>query len=176
MNFKHGMIATPEYRVWSGILTRCTNANDSHFPRYGGRGITICGRWLEFSNFYADMGPRPSAAHSIDRFPDNDGNYEPNNCRWATMKEQSNNRCSNRRIEFNGEALTIAGWADRAGLSRSLIRHRLAAGWSVADALQALPGSTDKGITLRSFYAKLTAEELSAKSRRGWATRRSAAK
>ena len=82
----------PEYRIWSGILARCNNSAVKSYPRYGGRGIQVCDRWSEdFRNFYDDMGPRPSDRHSIDRI-DNDGNYEPSNCRWATPDVQAKNK------------------------------------------------------------------------------------
>src|SRR5215210_7372804 len=88
---KHGLRYTPEYKVWNNMHTRCRNPKFRYFKDYGGRGITVCERWKRLENFYADMGPRPTPTHSIDRI-DVNGNYEPSNCRWATPTQQVLNR------------------------------------------------------------------------------------
>jgi hypothetical protein len=87
----HGMTNSLEYKNWEGMIQRCTNPKATKYRLYGGRGIKVCDRWRTFENFYADMGSRPSKRHSIDRYPNKDGDYEPNNCRWATPKEQAAN-------------------------------------------------------------------------------------
>ena len=88
---KHGMFGTYIYRIWSEMIQRCGNPNNQHWGHYGGRGIKVCDEWKDFRSFYRDMGDRPSPKHSIDRV-DNDGNYEPSNCRWATKSEQNRNQ------------------------------------------------------------------------------------
>lgn len=91
-NTKHNMYYSPEYSIWNAMKQRCSNPNHVHYKRYGGRGICICDKWNE--SFYEDMGPRPDPKMSIDRI-DNDGNYEPSNCRWTTITEQNRNQTSN---------------------------------------------------------------------------------
>ncbi len=102
----HGLGGTPEHKSWANMIQRCTNPSVERYPRYGGRGITVCQRWREFVNFLADMGPRPSTGHSIER-DDTNGNYEPSNCRWATAKEQAQNKTNNVRVVLRGEPMIL---------------------------------------------------------------------
>ena len=134
----HGHSATTEYRIWSQMRGRCANPRGARWSSYGGRGITVCARWHEsFENFLADMGPRP-AGTTLDR-KDNDGNYEPGNCRWATRIEQQNNMRSNRIVVVSGERMTLAEACRRAGLDSSLVGGRLHRGESIAKALRPAP-------------------------------------
>ena len=121
---KHGMTNTPEYSAWSDIKTRCHNSNRPEYPRYGGRGIKVCDRWLEsFDVFLADMGPRLSNQHSIDRI-NNNGNYEPGNCRWATNKEQVRNRRNTVKITIDGNCKSLAEWCEEYNCSLAAARYR----------------------------------------------------
>jgi hypothetical protein len=131
---RHGMSNSPEHKVWMGMNERCINPNSKFFFRYGGRGITICDRWRVFENFYADMGQRP-VGMTLDR-ENNDGNYEPSNCRWATQVEQMNNTCSNVRITIAGETKTLSQWSRAYGVDKDLASQRiLRDGWSPEDAV-----------------------------------------
>lgn len=122
----------PEYVVWERMRSRCENRSDKYFHHYGGRGISVCARWQLFDNFIADMGPRPSNRHSIDRYPNNDGNYEPGNCRWATAKMQQRNKRNNHYITFQGKVLCLQEWSEVTGIPRSALRTRIRDGWSTA--------------------------------------------
>jgi len=130
----HGMKNTPEYNIWTQMHQRCANTNRQEFYRYGGRGIKVCWRWHKFENFYADMGPRPSAGLTIERI-DNHGNYEPNNCRWATPKEQARNRRSNHFIPTPWGQITLAEAAEKSGVNQYKLRKRINMGWSYERAL-----------------------------------------
>lgn len=125
------------------MIQRCNDAGHHAYPDYGGRGIKVCDRWLTFENFLADMGLPPQKGLTLDRFPDNDGNYEPGNVRWATKKEQANNRRSSRILAFDGESMTIAQWEDRQGFRRGLINTRLQDGWTVERAITQKPRFDD---------------------------------
>jgi len=124
---------TREYRSWSHMKARCFCSTDHDFHHYGGRGITVCERWLDFRNFLEDMGPCP-AKFTIERI-DNDGNYDPSNCRWASRLDQGNNRRTNRNLTFNGESKSVSEWCRELGLNLSRIKSRLHLGWTTERAL-----------------------------------------
>ena len=120
----HGMIHTPEYKTWHGIITRCTNEKCISYKYYGGRGITVCDKWREsFVNFYNDMGKKPDGKYSIDRIDVNKGYYKEN-CRWATVEQQANNMRSNVFVEYKGKRLTLAQLSREIGISPAVIYCR----------------------------------------------------
>ena len=138
---------TPTYICWGHISQRCINPKMKDFHKYGGRGITVCERWQKFENFLADMGERPGPEYSIDRI-DNNGNYEPGNCRWATKMEQAKNTRQNRWLEYGGVRLHFADWARRLHINQSSLHRRIKA-WGVERALAAPRGKT--GLKSQSY-------------------------
>lgn len=123
-NYVHGMSNTKTWKCWANMKARCSNPNETGYENYGGRGITVCDRWLEsFKNFLEDMGEKPKGL-SIER-EDNNGNYEPGNCSWGTPQRQSRNRRSNRIIEHDGLSGTLTDWAEHIGVSVAVLSHRL---------------------------------------------------
>lgn len=120
---------TPTFLTWTGMLVRCQNPNTQNFKDYGGRGITVCKRWLKFENFLADMGEKPEGL-TLDR-KENDKGYFKENCRWATMEEQSNNRRSNHHLTFNRKTQTVSQWAKELGFKNDTLYDRLRIGWTV---------------------------------------------
>ena len=121
-----------EYQIWKLMRLRCENASDKAFDRYGGRGIKVCERWRNsFSDFLADMGRRPSPQHTLDRI-NNDGDYEPSNCRWATWGQQQNNKRSNRIIAYKGETRTLTEWAALLNMPVTTLLNRIERlGWPI---------------------------------------------
>jgi len=125
-----------EYLTWLGMKKRCYKETNKSFKRYGARGIKVCDRWLNkdgYKNFLEDMGRRPEGL-SLDR-TDNDKGYSPSNCRWATAKQQANNRSSNVLLEVDGKVLSISQWADTVGTTRQIIGARLRKNWDVRKAI-----------------------------------------
>lgn len=124
---KHGDSRTPEYGAWKAMVRRCTEPSCENFHLYGGRGIAVCDRWATYENFRADMGQRPSRRHSLDR-RDNQKGYCPQNCRWATAKQQAINRRSTRLVRFDGREQCMLDWARELGVPFPTIQWRVAHG------------------------------------------------
>lgn len=129
----HGMTETPTHKTWGSMLQRCTNPNDHAYPGYGGRGIKVCKRWRKFENFLKDMGLQPEGL-TIDRI-DNNGDYEPGNCRWATWREQGGNRRTNRWLSYGSEKMILEDWARKLGTSHQAINHHLKQGRTMDDVI-----------------------------------------
>ena len=122
---------SPTYVSWRAMMQRCRCPSHVAYPRYGGRGITVCERWLSFPNFLADMGERPDGL-TLDRIKNHKG-YEPGNCRWVTSKAQASNRKDNRFAEYGGEVMTLYQWSGRLGICPSTMFRRFRRGMSVAE-------------------------------------------
>jgi hypothetical protein len=136
-NFRHGGACGKKsrtYQAWLSMKRRCYNARCPNYARWGGRGITVCDRWRQsFTNFLADMGRCPDG-YSLDRI-DNDGNYEPSNCRWATREQQMRNNRRNRLLTHDGRTQCLAAWSKEVGIRFLTLYYRLKRGWSVAETL-----------------------------------------
>lgn len=150
LKLRHGDAAgrrALEYMIWKSMRKRCKNPSDPAFANYGGRGIRVCERWDDYVNFIADMGPKPSPKHTLDRI-NNDGNYEPENCRWATRVEQISNRRSTRSLTLSERTQTVAQWCRELDLNYGTVMWRLSDGADAAKALRPTPtGYTD--LTIR---------------------------
>jgi len=132
-SLSHNASHTKEYRLWSAMVQRCTNPANSRYWYYGGRGITVCERWLAFANFLADMGPRPLGL-TLER-RNNDGPYDPANCRWASQSEQLLNTRRSLGIIMEGHRVSLREAAGRLGIKYGTLRGRRRAGWSVEKTL-----------------------------------------
>lgn len=131
----HGLRGTTEYYTWASMIFRCFNKNSKFYKYYGGRGITVCEKWRKFENFLSDMGKKPTGM-SLDRI-DNNKNYSPENCRWATHLEQMNNRNISLKFTYNGEEKTVAEWAVIYKIKPNTLYHRLFKGlWNAKDAFE----------------------------------------
>lgn len=139
----HGMSKTRVYRIWCSMRGRCLNKNNASYPYYGGRGITICDRWEKFEHFLEDMG-HPRNEMTLERI-DNNGNYCPENCCWATRSQQSKNRRVNIVIEYHGENLSLHECCERFGLSYTALYSRLYRGMSIEESLHRPLGRWVKG-------------------------------
>lgn len=136
-NTKHGKCGTPEYNTWANMLQRCTNDKLREYGDYGGRGITVCDRWTGangFENFLQDMGPRPFSRASIDRV-DTNGNYTPENCRWANDFTQAGNRRNNLYFTYRGERKCLSSWCRELNLNYEMTYSRVKRGWTFEQAI-----------------------------------------
>lgn len=137
----HGMSKSTEYQIWRGMLGRCYLKCSPSYRNYGGRGITVCDRWRNsFEAFIEDVGDRPSPVHQLDRWPDNDGNYEPGNVRWATKIQNCRNTRINLWLTIGGVTKTLAEWSEVSGLDNATITGRIRRGWANSSLL--LPCAT----------------------------------
>jgi hypothetical protein len=125
----------PEYQAWRSIIARCSNKKDRAFPYYGGRGISFDPKWSSFSAFISDVGRRPTSKHSIDRYPDNDGDYRPGNVRWATRKQQQANTRKTRYVIFNGKRVPFCTAYQAIGMTKETALARIRLGWSPQQAI-----------------------------------------
>lgn len=130
----HGQCETLTYSRWCAMNERCNGYKERDRKQYTDRGISVCGEWLDFENFKRDMGDPPTPHHSLDRI-DNDAGYSKENCRWATMEEQQNNRSCNVFIEHGGKRQTVAQWSRELGVCRKALMYRVKHGWSAEMAL-----------------------------------------
>lgn len=127
----------PEYHLWKDMRQRCMNPHNGSYSYYGGRGISVAPQWEDFFVFLADVGKRPSLLHTLDRYPNQNGNYEPGNVRWATRQQQSRNRRSTRLLTYKGVTKPMSEWAEEFGLPYFTLRSRLDSyGWSIERALE----------------------------------------
>jgi len=134
-NATHGMSHTVEHAAWQRMINRCYYKNDASYNHYGGRGISVCDKWINsFESFFRDMGLRPSPKHSLDRINTN-GNYTSENCKWSTIDEQNNNKTNNRFITAFGKHMTISQWSRETGIHIATITGRLNRGWNEQDAI-----------------------------------------
>jgi len=142
----HGMTGTLLHKVWASMRERCNNPKSKAYKHYGARGIKVCARWDDFELFLKDMGPRP-LGHSIDR-KDNNGDYEPSNCYWATDLQQMNNTRRSRYLTAGGETKTMSEWTRQLGAGPTLIINRFKYGWTEEEACLTPVGQS------RSVYSK----------------------
>lgn len=146
----HGESKTKLNKVWRNMKDRCYNRNNKRFSHYGGRGISVCDAWIDYKRFRDwALSHGYEVGLTLDRI-DNDGNYCPENCRWASYKVQNNNFSRNRRITFRGKTHSISEWAEISGIHRNTLDHRLSAGWDVEDALCTKPDIANKSLAIRA--------------------------
>jgi hypothetical protein len=172
----------PLYQVWRGMMKRCYNENATGYHNYGGRGIKVCPRWHNFWNFAKDLQPRSTKKHTLDRYPNHDGDYEPNNVRWATKKQQRiNTQFHHKKLTINNQTKLVSEWCRQFGIPRLLFERRVREkGWSIQRALHTrlMPKRPNNSVLPSGIFVKcqkLGINYQSVKSRvlqRGWSLRR----
>lgn len=159
----HGLTKSRAYSTWGNMMNRCRNPNCEHWDRYGGRGIAVCERWNRFENFYADMGDPPEGM-TLDRHPNPDGNYDPENCRWATSIEQAENRNSTVLLTFGGKTQSMAAWSRELGIAEPTLINRINRGWSheraLTEVIDTTKGQYDRTHIRTNSYAERLAAVL----------------
>ena len=172
----HGQTKSPEHRSWGSMRQRCLNPQHHAYADYGGRGIKVCQRWDSFENFLVDMGPRPSLNHTLDRI-DNNGDYTPENCRWATETQQKLNRRDNRYVTINGETKQLSVWSRESGIPFDVLSKRLNAGWApekaIAEPLRVFDrvishGEVTQPVSKWAEQAQMPVETLLERLAKGW--------
>jgi hypothetical protein len=175
--YTHGLHGHPSYRTWVMMRQRCLNPNAIGYKNYGGRGIKICKRWNDFENFAKDVGVPPSSKHTLDRFPNKNGDYEPSNFRWATWKEQQRNKRDNKTVSYKGETKTVAEWSDITGIEYSTIHRRLSNEWKLDDVFNRAVREVERvisfngdSLTIKQWSKKLGVSKSTLNSRlyKGW--------
>lgn len=131
----HDQSKTSEYNIWRQMRQRCQNPTAAYYKFYGARGIKVCKQWDKFENFITDMGKKPTPKHTLDRI-DNNGDYEPSNCKWATRKEQAQNRRPGYVTTYNGKSQSLVDWAKELDVRPGLLYERLNTGWSLERTLK----------------------------------------
>jgi len=139
----HGKTNTEEYKIWANILYRCQTETAPNYANYGGRGITVCGRWQEFENFLEDMGVRPYPKASVDRI-DVNGNYEPENCKWSSIREQASNKRNTHYVKYNEEEIALPVLCRQKNADLELTRSRINNGWTLEEAFTIPAGGRRK--------------------------------
>lgn len=176
-NVTHGLHGHPSYTTWVMMKQRCENPNATGYHNYGALGVKVCDRWQDFKLFVEDVGVPPSKKHTLDRYPNKEGDYEPNNWRWATAKEQLRNTRVNKILFFNGCNKSVSEWAETLGIKPCTIFNRLELGWSVEKALSENVRQTKRiieyngqSLTLNEWGEKLNINKDTLNSRiyKGW--------
>lgn len=172
---RHGNCDSSEYSSWKAMIQRCTNSNSATYKRYGARGVKVCEQWIgSFKTFLKNVGKKPTPHHTLDRFPNKKGNYEPGNVRWATRKEQSQNIATNVEVTINGETMCMSEAASRNNINKSTLRGRLKVGLPIEEAIskplpQKLPipdgfNSIEEAAKSAGLNRKTVAQRI----KRGW--------